>query len=151
MAAALPDATIYAIDISPGMLARGRQLARQKGLSHIFFLRGDIYHLPFDDNSLDWIHCGGALHLFSHLKPVWKEVFRVLTPRGQFSAMTVAMARGGIGRIQRHMMARGKATFFRPEQLGADLESAGFVSFRFSLHRNTLLFAALKKGGQDVS
>lgn len=144
MAMVLPKTMVYAVDVSPSMLTKGRLLAIRKRIFHILFLRGDIYRLPFADDSIDWIHCGGALHLFSNLSLIWQEINRVLIPSGHFSAMTIPLAKHGIRRIQRHMMAHGKATFFNPDELEKDLYNVGFEGFRFKIKRSTLLFSVKK-------
>ena len=106
-----PKAVVYGVDISLSMLTHARMLARQKSLKQIVFLRGDIYRLPFDDQCVDWVHCGGALHLFADLRPIWTEIARVIKPGGVFTVMTIALARGLIGKLQQRIMKQGHAIF----------------------------------------
>lgn len=141
-----PGAPVYGLDISPGMLVQGRKIARREGLSQILFLRGDIYRLPFSSASLERVHCGGALHLFGNLIPIWAEVSRVLKPGGVFTAMTLTQAQGLVGRLQQALVERGKATFFDPGKLSRDLQAVGLSSFKHRQHRVTLLFCAMKNG-----
>ncbi len=144
----LPEGQIYGLDISLSMLSQGHKIALRKGMPNILFLRGDIHLLPFDDESLDQVNCGGALHLFPNLRPIWKEIARVLSPGGVFTAMTLAYGGGLIGRIQQRMVRRSKATFFDPDQLAADLREAGFPVFKYMKHRVSLIFCAAK--GKDA-
>lgn len=141
---ALPEADVYGVDISPGMLGQARKVAQRKSLRRLAFVRGDIYCLPFGDRSVDWVHCGGALHLFSDLKPLWREIARIVKPGGVFTAQTIALGKGLIHRIQQRAMERGRATFFQPDQLAADLNAAGFLSFFHKQYRIILLFSAIK-------
>lgn len=140
----LPEAKIYGLDISLGMLMQGHKIAQKRGLSTVRFIRGDIHSLPFSDRSIDQVNCGGALHLFPTLVPIWKEVARVLTPGGIFTAMTLTFASGLINKLQKWMSVGGRATFFVPDQLFADLKAVGFTSFSYQQHRVTLLFSAIK-------
>jgi len=139
-----PEAIIYGLDISLGMLVQGVRMAKRRGLTSILFLRGDIHLLPFEDESLDLVNCGGALHLFSNLTPIWKEVERVLKPGGVFTAMTLTFAGGVIGKIQQRMVDRGQATFFDISKLAADLKVVGFSNFNYRKHRISLIFCATK-------
>jgi SAM-dependent methyltransferase len=140
----LPGAEVCGVDISLNMLTQARKLAHRKSLNQVVFIRGDIYQLPFDDQSVDWIHCGGALHLFPDLRPVWKEIARVMKPGGTFTAMTIALVSGLIGKVQQRIMDRGRATFFQPNKLAVDLNAAGLSSFVYKQHRVTLLFSTVK-------
>ncbi len=139
-----PDAEICGIDISPAMLGKAQRIASRKKLEHIIYLRGDIYRLPFTGDSFDILHCGGALHLFPDLAPVWHEIARLLKPGGTFTAMTIARVAGRIGGFQQRLMSRGQATFFNPERLAASLEKVGLSAFRYQTHRLTLLFSVTK-------
>ena len=144
---AFPGAAVYGLDISLSMLAQGRKVAKRNGLTDIMFLRGDIHLLPFENHSVDRVNCGGALHLFPELTAIWKEISRVLKPGGVFTAMTLTLAPGVIGKIQRWLIGRGKVTFFQPDQLAVDLSAVGFSSFRYQQHQVSLLFSVFKEPG----
>jgi SAM-dependent methyltransferase len=140
----LPEAKVYGLDISLGMLTQGHKIAQKRGLSTVMFIRGDIHSLPFSDRSVDQVNCGGALHLFPTVAPILNEVARVLRPGGIFTAMTLTFARGLINKLQMRLNAGGRATFFVPDQLLADLKAVGFTSFSYRQHRVTLLFSAIR-------
>jgi ubiquinone/menaquinone biosynthesis C-methylase UbiE len=142
---AMPEAEVYGLDISLGMLAHARKLAHREALNHVIFMRGDIFQLPFDDQSVDWVHCGGALHLFPDPQPIWKEIARVMKAGSVFTAMTIALANGLIGKLQQRIMNHGRASFFDPDKLATDLKAAGLFSFQYQQHRVVLLFSAVKK------
>lgn len=138
------QAVVIGFDISLNMLLRGQKLIRQHRLTNNFLILGDIYRLPFDDESADWINCGGALHLFTNLDPIWKEVSRVLKPGGVFTGMTISLSPGPLGRVQKHMMRAKKATFFYPEHLAKSFNMHNLKLLKFKLHRMVLLFSAVK-------
>ena len=120
-------------------------MARKSGLKTIRFIRGDLHISPFEDQTIDHVNCSGALHLFSNLTPIWKEISRILRPGGAFTAMTLTIAGGFLGRIQSQMVNSGRATFFDPDQLGNELTDVGLSSFRCIRHGVSLLFCAMKR------
>lgn len=139
-----PDAVIYGLDISLSMLARGQKLARRSNLNSILFLRGDIYRLPFEDSSIDRVNCCGALHLFSNVFPIWREIFRILRPGGVFTGWSLYLKPGLEERIQHRMMEKKLASFFQPGQLGDELKQAGLTHFHCERERLWLIFSATK-------
>ena len=139
-----PGALVYGLDISLSMLTRGRNLARRNNLTSILFLRGDIYRLPFEDHSIDRVNCCGALHLFSNVRPIWREISRILRPGGVFTGWTLYLKPGLEERLQRRMMEKGLASFFQPDQLGDDLKQAGLTHFHCERERLWLIFSASK-------
>ncbi len=44
--------------------------------------------LPFDDDSIDYVHCSGVIHHVSHPAEVLVELRRVLRPKGRMRIMT---------------------------------------------------------------
>ena len=145
-ARAFPNSHVYGVDISLSMLQQGVKMAMKKGLQSIRFLRGDVYRLPFNDGCVDRVNCCGALHLFSDLHPIWKEISRILKPGGVFTGwVMIARQQWGEKRLQQHLMNRGKATFFRPDLMADDLNAVGLSSFRYVKHRVWLVFSAMKE------
>lgn len=140
----LPETLIYGLDISLSMLNQARKKAQREGLTTIMFLRGDIYQLPFENESVDWVNCSGTLHLFPNLAPIWREISRILSPSGVFTAMTITLIPGLIYKVQKRLMDRGRATFFCPHQLGNDLNAVGLSSFQYKRHGVSLIFRAVK-------
>jgi demethylmenaquinone methyltransferase/2-methoxy-6-polyprenyl-1,4-benzoquinol methylase len=53
---------VTGLDISHDHLAAARRLAEEKGLSaQVDFVEGDLLHLPFRDDSFDWVWCADTL------------------------------------------------------------------------------------------
>lgn len=69
------------VDISPKLLARGKMK-----YPYVKFLRGDVEHLPFPDESFDSVLLGGVVHHFPDPSRCASEAFRVLKPGGSFVA-----------------------------------------------------------------
>jgi|GEM_PF-3361543 2-polyprenyl-3-methyl-5-hydroxy-6-metoxy-1,4-benzoquinol methylase len=53
------------------------------------FVQGDVNHLPFPDGRFDVVHSGGMLEFFADIQTPIREMVRVLTPGGFFTANIV--------------------------------------------------------------
>jgi len=84
-----PDGHVTGLDISQAFIARGKDIAQKAGYERgIDFKQGDIYGLPFEDGSFDWIwsaDCAG----YQTRKPVplIRELARVVKPGGIVSIL----------------------------------------------------------------
>jgi demethylmenaquinone methyltransferase/2-methoxy-6-polyprenyl-1,4-benzoquinol methylase len=78
-----PGLQVFAIDRSPEMVAEGQRLAKSTGLTPIQAEIGDVYKLPWADNTFDIVTLQFATR---HLRvmPVFREIYRVLKPGGVF-------------------------------------------------------------------
>lgn len=73
---------VTAIDRSPEVLARGRDLARRRRFKNITWKRGELDHLPLADASADVVLMSHALHHASSPAAALREARRVLRPEG---------------------------------------------------------------------
>jgi SAM-dependent methyltransferase len=65
------------------LLARARfERARRKG----WFVRGNVFHLPFLDESFDVVYSSGLLDVLPDIETAIREMARVLRPGGLFVA-----------------------------------------------------------------
>jgi malonyl-CoA O-methyltransferase len=80
-------AHVYGIDRAYGML----RFAREKApwFTREQFITADAAHLPFMEQSFDFIFSNLALHWCSDLKLVFQEIYRVLKPGGFFIFSTM--------------------------------------------------------------
>ncbi|MEX0924232.1 MAG: methyltransferase domain-containing protein [Rhodovibrionaceae bacterium] len=76
--------TVVAVDIAEGMLATGRRLAAERGITNVVFERADAAHLSFNDASFDLVTCRIAPHHFTDIPGFLSEVARVLKANGRF-------------------------------------------------------------------
>ena len=53
---------VYAIDITPEMIARAVEKATSQGITNIICSVDDAYALPFSDRTFDAVVCANALH-----------------------------------------------------------------------------------------
>ena len=74
---------VTGIDISAGMLEKGMQKIRKKGLEDkINLLKGDSENIPFDADEFDAITVAFGVRNFEHLEIGLEEMYRVLKPGG---------------------------------------------------------------------
>ncbi len=83
-ALSLEPEKIIGVDISEGMLERGRQKLVKKNLDKkIKFLEGDSEKLPFDDNIFDAVIVAFGVRNFEDLNKGLSDMFRVLKKGGE--------------------------------------------------------------------
>ncbi|MFC1547798.1 class I SAM-dependent methyltransferase [Candidatus Neomarinimicrobiota bacterium] len=82
--AVAPSGRVTGLDLSPNLLAQAYEIAKSSNLSaQVTFKKGDINHLPFEENTFDWIwsvDCAG----YAPGNPVslLEELARVVKPGG---------------------------------------------------------------------
>ena len=75
---------VTGLDILPGLLDYGTEIVTKAGLfEQITFREGDVNHLPFDDNSFDWVWSMDCIgYPAGDIEPTLKELMRVVKPGG---------------------------------------------------------------------
>lgn len=75
---------ITGLDILPELLAYGKYLVTKAGLAQqITFREGNVCHLPFDDDSFDWVWSADCIgYPAGELEPILSELVRVVKPGG---------------------------------------------------------------------
>jgi SAM-dependent methyltransferase len=82
IAAALPRATIWGVDLVDGMLTGGRE--RWRALRHQAVpVQGDSERLPFRDAAFDVVTCANSFHHYPRQDRAVAEMYRVLKPGGR--------------------------------------------------------------------
>ncbi|MGO9760298.1 MAG: class I SAM-dependent methyltransferase [Solirubrobacteraceae bacterium] len=69
------------VDLSAGMVARGRELAA--GMSNVELLSADAEALPFEDGAFTAVLCTTSFHHYPHPERAVGEMARVLAPGGR--------------------------------------------------------------------
>ncbi|MEZ4734739.1 MAG: class I SAM-dependent methyltransferase [Caldilineaceae bacterium] len=77
-------AQVIGVDFTEGMLAQGRQLAVDRGLSNVEFRLGDVEALSFPEASFDLVVSRYSAHHWPHPARALHEFRRVLKPGGAF-------------------------------------------------------------------
>jgi ArsR family transcriptional regulator len=74
---------VTAIDRSPDVLTRGKELARRRGVKNITWKRGDLQKVPIDDGTMDLVLLSQALHHAEEPRTTLREAHRILRPGGR--------------------------------------------------------------------
>lgn len=80
------DGAVWGVDTSRELMHANQRQADEKGVKNVRYLAGDIYHLPFEDDSFDVTHVHQVLcHLTDPLAAL-REMKRVTKPGGIVAA-----------------------------------------------------------------
>jgi len=82
-----PHATVFGIDFSEAVFVAAK---RYKGVSNLYFLRGDIANLPFKKETLDFILCDQVIHHTEDPKKTFAHLASLLSPKGKFACYVYA-------------------------------------------------------------
>lgn len=90
----LEPTKIIGIDISEGMLSKGRAKLAERGLGErIELLKGDSENIPFEENKFDAVTVAFGVRNFENLERGLQEIHRVLRPGGQLVVLEFSKPR----------------------------------------------------------
>src|ERR1051326_2986316 len=86
---------VIGVDMTPDMLQKARKntatYRQNSGLDNVEFRLGEIEHLPVADASVDVVISNCVINLSPDKPQVWREIARVLKPRGRVAVSDLAL------------------------------------------------------------
>lgn len=121
---------ITALDISSEALVKAKQVAGKYRVP-IKLVRGDLYHLPFDDRSFDLVWNSGTMEHFADPIPIFREMGRVgseiicIVPAKGLAFSALLMVIGLFGKEFKMYFWREDETVYSIDSLSLVLKKAG--------------------------
>jgi SAM-dependent methyltransferase len=131
---------VTGIDLDQQSIDSGRANAAQIGVTNVRFEVGDVYKLPFPDNSFD---AAFEHYLFLHLRQplaAMREILRVLKPGGAFGTRNPAHNRNIVGTTD-PLVRRAERLWIRWGRHRLDAGTGG-SNYRIGLRLSSLLIQA---------
>lgn len=126
---------IVASDISPNMVAIGRDKAAAAGTGNVEFVAGDLMSGDLPPGPYDVVMGFNLFHLIRDRAAAFERVAAMVRPGGLFISKTICLAEGGGLKLRAITLALpvmqwlGRApyvSFMRIRELERDIEAAGF-------------------------
>jgi ubiquinone/menaquinone biosynthesis C-methylase UbiE len=109
MAPLVPQGKVYAVDISPEMLAIVRAKMRKSNAENIETVLSTVTDLKLENNSADCVLIVDAYHEFSHPLEMGKSIYNTLKPGGKLVLIEYRMEDPGIPIKKLHKMSQKQA------------------------------------------
>lgn len=128
------EGRVIGVDMTPEMVEKARENARQGDYTNVEFRLGEIENLPAADNSVDVVISNCVINLVPDKRRVFKETFRVLRPGGRLMVSDIVLLKELPDVIKNSIEAYIgclSGAILRDEYIGA-IEAAGFQDVRIA-------------------
>lgn len=79
-----PGGQIYGVDLTREMIGRANENLRKMDVSNVEIIQVESEEIPFGENKFDVVISNGVINLSPRKQELFKEIYRVLKPGGQF-------------------------------------------------------------------
>jgi SAM-dependent methyltransferase len=120
---------VIGVDMTPEMVEKARDNAREQGFGNVEFRLGEIEHLPVADGTVDVVISNCVINLSPDKPRAFREAFRALRPGGRLAVSDVVLTAEipeGLG-ADPGSVAACVAGASRIDEIERLLDDAGFV------------------------
>ena len=75
---------VFGIDISDGMILKGKKTAEKIGVENVEFLQSELENIPIADSTVDVVISNCTINHANDKEKVWFEIYRILKRGGGF-------------------------------------------------------------------
>jgi arsenite methyltransferase len=120
----------YGIDVSDSMMKTARENAQKLNLKNTSFIKSELENINLPDGTLDIVLSNCTINHSLEQGLVWKEIFRILKPGGQFVVSDIYALEPVADKYRNdpEAVAQCWAGSVTKEQYFHNIQSAGFLS-----------------------